>query len=97
MTLLRNNVIEIHSVETQAIVQVVPAPTSASNAPKALFSSAGGFFVPSMQRAEKLRPIPFRLSRPSVEQASSQDLERTEKDEVQEAQEGDIEEELDTL
>lgn len=63
-TLLPNETIEIHSIETQAIVQVVPAPTD-EQVPgrKKLALSANGFFVPSNQRTDKLRKTPVRLVR----------------------------------
>ncbi|TFY60727.1 hypothetical protein EVJ58_g4966 [Rhodofomes roseus] len=64
-TLLPNETIEIHSVETQAIVQVVPAPADGAQIPerKKLNSSANGFYVPSNQRSDKLRKTPVRLVR----------------------------------
>ncbi|KAL7277121.1 hypothetical protein ACG7TL_008966 [Trametes sanguinea] len=64
-TLLPNNTIEIHSVETQAIVQVIPAPPEGSKQDdrKALIACLNGFFIPSTQRREKLRPTPVRLMR----------------------------------
>ena len=68
-TLLPNGTIEIHSVETQTIVQVVAAPPDAPSPlaedRKALISCMGGFFVPSTQRSEKLRMVPHRLLRGS--------------------------------
>ena len=63
-TLLPNETIEIHSIETQAIVQVVPAPTDVQvPGRKKLAASANGFFVPSSQRSDKLRKTPVRLVR----------------------------------
>jgi len=92
-SLLPNNTIEIHSVETQAIVQVVGAPARAmspdpSSPPGSassgshrrsassssargvdplqrleLVSSIGGYLVPSTQRSDKLRTVPFKLLR----------------------------------
>ncbi|KAI0641369.1 hypothetical protein C8Q79DRAFT_1031419 [Trametes meyenii] len=66
-TLLPNNTIEIHSVETQTIVQVIPAPPEGSSPlsgdRKALIACFNGFFIPSTQRTEKLRPTPVRLLR----------------------------------
>ncbi|CDO71042.1 hypothetical protein BN946_scf184844.g46 [Trametes cinnabarina] len=64
-TLLPNNTIEIHSVETQSIVQVIPAPPEGSNQGdrKALVACLNGFFIPSTQRREKLRLTPVRLLR----------------------------------
>ncbi|RPD60228.1 hypothetical protein L226DRAFT_555130 [Lentinus tigrinus ALCF2SS1-7] len=69
-TLLPNGTIEIHSIETQSIVQVVPAPPEApsplANDRKALISCLNGFFIPSTQRLEKLRMVPQRLLRKSA-------------------------------
>ncbi|KAI0765869.1 hypothetical protein BD413DRAFT_615407 [Trametes elegans] len=66
-TLLPNNTIEIHSIETQAIVQVISAPpdepSPLSGERKALVACFNGFFIPSTQRTEKLRPKPVRLFR----------------------------------
>lgn len=80
-TLLPNNTIEIHSVETQTIVQVIPAPpTSPSSGPvterKTLVASATGFFLPSAQLSDKLRPTPVRLVRtkPPVQAAKRTEL-----------------------
>ncbi|KAH9924078.1 uncharacterized protein B0H18DRAFT_1085579 [Fomitopsis serialis] len=62
--LLPNETIEIHSVETQAIVQVVSAPADGQVPErKKLVASANGFFVPSSQRSDKLRKTPVRLVR----------------------------------
>ena len=66
-TLLPNNTIEIHSIETQTIAQVIPAPPEGpgplSGDRKALIACFNGFFIPSAQRTEKLRPTPVRLVR----------------------------------
>nr|VWP00442.1 Uncharacterized protein [Ganoderma boninense] len=66
-TLLPNNTIEIHSIETQSIVQVIPAPPEGSSPPdgdrKVLVTCQNGFFIPSTQRSEKLRMMPQRLIR----------------------------------
>ncbi|KAI0786298.1 hypothetical protein C8Q75DRAFT_721587 [Abortiporus biennis] len=69
-TLLPNGTIEIHSVETQSIVQVVPAP---SDIPTpfvpipvdrlSLVYTAAGYLVPSSQSSDKLRKVPVRLLR----------------------------------
>ena len=61
-TLLPNNTIEIHSVETQSIVQVIPAPSEGSAEDRrALITCLNGFFIPSTQRSEKLRMTSVRL------------------------------------
>lgn len=71
-TLLPNNTIEIHSVETQAIVQVISAPPSSPSSPSfpgrpaersQLATCLGGYLVPSTQRSDKMRTIPVRLLR----------------------------------
>ncbi|EIW54796.1 uncharacterized protein TRAVEDRAFT_131331 [Trametes versicolor FP-101664 SS1] len=66
-TLLPNGTVEIHSVESQAIVQVISAPPEGpsplSGDRKALIACMNGFFIPSTQRTEKLRPTPVRLLR----------------------------------
>ena len=66
-TLLPNGTIEVHSIESQAIVQVVPAPPEGpsplAGERKALISCLNGFFVPSTQRSEKMRMVQQRLLR----------------------------------
>ncbi len=66
-TLLPNGTVEIHSVESQAIVQVISAPPEGpsplSEDRKALIACMNGFFIPSTQRTEKLRPTSVRLLR----------------------------------
>ncbi|KAG5732330.1 Transforming growth factor-beta receptor-associated protein 1 [Termitomyces sp. T112] len=74
-TLLPNGTIEIHSIETQAIVQVIGAdnfstpirPTGQQDQQQRLridlVSSLGGYLVPSIQRSEKMRTTQVRLLR----------------------------------
>lgn len=76
-TLLPNGTIEIHSIETQAIVQVIGAPaSSAPSSPSGqsndgaqprsrlnLVSSLTGYLVPSTQQSDKLRKTPVSLLR----------------------------------
>lgn len=70
-TLLPNNTIEIHSVETQTIVQVISAPPASPSSPgsqaamdrKRLIACSNGFLIPSSQRSDKLRRTPLRLLR----------------------------------
>ncbi|RDB27975.1 Transforming growth factor-beta receptor-associated protein 1 [Hypsizygus marmoreus] len=76
-TLLPNDTIEVHSIETQSIVQVISAPASSSPStptteensnPRSrlkLVSSLGGYLVPSTQRSDKMRTVPVRLLRGS--------------------------------
>jgi hypothetical protein len=56
-TLLPNNTIEIHNVETQTIAQVISAPLADDSASErvALAASLGGYLVPSTQRSEKMK------------------------------------------
>jgi len=64
-TLLPNNTIEIHSVETQSIVQVI---SSDDVIPRLhLTSSLNGYLVPSTQGSDKMRTTPVRLLRVSAE------------------------------
>jgi hypothetical protein len=74
-TLLPNNTIEIHSVETQAIVQVIPAsPPSPSGSPTPrsqlgslrLAASLNGYLVPSTERSDKMRMTSIPLVRPAT-------------------------------
>ena len=65
-TLLPNNTIEIHNIETQTIVQVISAPLAndgASPERVALAASLGGYLVPSTQRSEKMKPTRVPLLR----------------------------------
>lgn len=83
--LLPNRTIEIHSLETQAIAQVISPtirtsspsspsfPTSSSD-PRGLVASLTGYLVPSTQRTEKLRLTPVPLILPSPVQSSTSDL-----------------------
>ncbi|KAH8108778.1 hypothetical protein DFH11DRAFT_1710480 [Phellopilus nigrolimitatus] len=57
--LLPNRTIEIHSIESQAIVQVISAPNASE--PRVLAPSHTGYLVPSTQRTEKLRLVNIRL------------------------------------
>ncbi|KAF8629820.1 hypothetical protein AX15_003265 [Amanita polypyramis BW_CC] len=57
-SLLPNNTIEIHNVETQSIVQVISVPATDEDAPSertALVASIGGYFVPSTQQSGKMQ------------------------------------------
>lgn len=63
-TLLSNNTIEIHSVETQAIVQVISTPADSDSSRRLdLITSLGGYMVPSTQRSNKMRKVPVQLLR----------------------------------
>jgi len=65
-TLLPNDTIEIHNIESQSLVQVIPAPAPSSSDPTErtrLISSLSGYLVPSTQRSSKMRMVPVRLLR----------------------------------
>ncbi|KAF5369004.1 hypothetical protein D9758_002863 [Tetrapyrgos nigripes] len=64
-TLLPNDTIEIHNIDTQQLAQIVPAPASPSPFPERsrLISSLSGYLVPSTQRSSKMRIVPVRLLR----------------------------------
>ncbi|KAL0067489.1 hypothetical protein AAF712_005479 [Marasmius tenuissimus] len=63
-TLLPNNTIEIHNVETQNIVQVVSAPAEdVSGERDLLAASTAGYLVPSTQRSAKMRTVAIPLLR----------------------------------
>ncbi|KAG2008615.1 hypothetical protein CC2G_014029 [Coprinopsis cinerea AmutBmut pab1-1] len=90
-SLLPNGTVEVHSVDTQAQLQVIPPPPSSSRptspavrlpsspssipSPRhqniasslsqrlAMIASVGGYQVPSLQRSECMRKVPFKLLR----------------------------------
>ncbi|KAJ8082934.1 hypothetical protein PM082_008792 [Marasmius tenuissimus] len=63
-TLLPNNTIEIHNVETQNIVQVVSAPAEDVPGERDLLAaSTAGYLVPSTQRSAKMRTVAVPLLR----------------------------------
>jgi vacuolar protein sorting-associated protein 3 len=69
-TLLPDGTVEIHSIETQALVQAIPAPSSSPTPAvpiptdrKAVLFCSAGFSVPSAERQTKLRPTPVKLGR----------------------------------
>lgn len=80
-TLLPNDTIEIHSIETQSIIQVISAPpTSRPTSPfgrgkssdrASLAASLSGYMVPSAQRSDKMRKTPVPLLRRSESIATS--------------------------
>ncbi|KAJ7167305.1 hypothetical protein C8R43DRAFT_1160804 [Mycena crocata] len=61
--LLPNRTVEIHSIETQSIVQVLPAPNDDAEPRAALAAALCGYLVPSTQKSEKMRKIPVGLLR----------------------------------
>ncbi|KAH7919306.1 hypothetical protein BV22DRAFT_1199569 [Leucogyrophana mollusca] len=78
-TLLPNGTIEIHSVETQAIIQVVSAPANMEDRERVtLVACMGGYMVSSSQRSDKMRMKKVKLVRraqatPSSDGSSNSD------------------------
>ncbi|KAK0192609.1 hypothetical protein F5146DRAFT_511043 [Armillaria mellea] len=70
-SLLPNGTIEVHGIETQGIVQVIPAPVPSSNTEpiqrKKLIPSLQGYLVPSTEKSAKMRAVPVNLLREQVE------------------------------
>ena len=68
-TLLQNNNIEIHDLETQSIKQVIPVPRSADNLVEKLriTTCLNGYLVPSSQKSDKMRMVSIPLLRDSGE------------------------------
>ncbi|KAL5523259.1 hypothetical protein ACEPAF_1526 [Sanghuangporus sanghuang] len=71
--LLPNHTIEIHSIETQAIAQVIPEATTSDS--RIILPSLPGFLVPATERTDKLKLVTIRLdadsSDPDVEPSPS--------------------------
>ncbi|KAF7316392.1 CNH domain-containing protein [Mycena indigotica] len=61
--LLPNRTIEIHSLETQSIMQVLPAPHDDSEARLTLSTALSAYLVPSTQKSDKMRRVPVNLFR----------------------------------
>lgn len=61
--LLPNRTVEIHSIESQGIVQVLPAPKDDAEPRLALAAALAGYLVPSTQKSEKMRRVPVALLR----------------------------------
>jgi len=74
-TLLPNNTIEVHSIETMEVVHVIPAahltpsatplPRSQATDRISLVSCLNGYLVPSTQRSDKMRLMAVQLVRPN--------------------------------
>lgn len=65
-TLLPNGTIEIHSVETQSIIQVVSPPLdddTVADQRIGLVASLGGYIVPFSEHSEKMRNTTLRFDR----------------------------------
>ncbi|KAJ7104527.1 hypothetical protein B0H15DRAFT_874301 [Mycena belliarum] len=63
--LLPNRTVEIHSIESQVIMQVLPAPKDDAEPRLALAAALSGYLVPSTQKSEKMRKVPVGLLRGS--------------------------------
>ncbi|PBK89833.1 hypothetical protein ARMGADRAFT_995882 [Armillaria gallica] len=70
-SLLPNGTIEVHGIETQSIVQVIPAPVPSSNTEpiqrKKLVPSLQGYLVPSTEKSAKMRAVPVNLLRERID------------------------------
>jgi hypothetical protein len=64
--LLQNRSIEIHNIETQALVQVIPPPEDDKPMPQGLSACIGGYLVPSA-RSDKLQIKSVSLLRSRTE------------------------------
>lgn len=65
-TLLPNGTIEIHSIETQSLVQIVSAPQDSDTAVDhriGLVASLGGYTVPFSEHSEEMRKTVLRFNR----------------------------------
>ncbi|KAH0835954.1 hypothetical protein J3R83DRAFT_9880 [Lanmaoa asiatica] len=65
-TLLPNGTIEIHSVETQSIIQVISAPLDSdavTDQRVGLVASLSGYIVPFSEHSERMRKTTLRLDR----------------------------------
>ncbi|KAG2737987.1 hypothetical protein P692DRAFT_20842227 [Suillus brevipes Sb2] len=62
-TLLPNSTIEVHSIETQAIIQVLPAPDFGEGGRPGLVSCLAGYAAPSSERWDKMRKVKVGLVR----------------------------------
>lgn len=62
--------VEVHSIDSQSLVQVVPPPSSTPTPAipiptdrRALLAAPAGFLAPSFQRSTKLKPVSVSLAR----------------------------------
>jgi vacuolar protein sorting-associated protein 3 len=64
--------VQVHSIESQALVQTIPPPVQLAKLPPSMLldrvallstGSGVGLLVPSSQRSTKLRPTPISLFR----------------------------------
>lgn len=88
-TLLPNGTIEVHSVETQTITQVIPAPDFGEGGKPGLVSCLAGYAAPSSERRDKMRKVKVGLVRSGEVGLNMDD------DKVHESQNEEVEEEKD--
>lgn len=74
-TLLANQTVEIHNIEDQSLVQVIPSPPDFPPATPglppeveraSLVASFGRYMVPSVQVSDKMKLTKVKLLRPSA-------------------------------
>lgn len=81
----------MHSVETQEIIQVIPAPGSGEEGRLGLVLCLGGYTAPSSERGGKMKKVNIGLVRggkPGLEVGLGEDPERSE--EVEEDRDADV-------
>ncbi|KAG1903119.1 CNH domain-containing protein [Suillus fuscotomentosus] len=88
-TLLPNGTIEVHSVETQTITQVIPAPDFGEGGKPGLVSCLAGYAAPSSECRDKMRKVKVGLVRSGEVGLKMDD------DKVHESQNEEVEEEKD--
>ena len=65
-SLLPDETIEVHSIETQSIMQVIKAPTQSDAALLSLTTSLHGYLVPSTEKSRKMEKVKIGLFRGSM-------------------------------
>ena len=91
MSLMPDDSVEIHSIETQTLVQTLPSPPHYKDLPYSiirdrmgLFMSLSGFAVPSEQRSAKLRSVNVALLRRKKSVIPETPTQQREDDDVEE-------------
>ncbi|KAG1748343.1 CNH domain-containing protein [Suillus paluster] len=80
-TLLPNGTIEVHSVETQALIQTISAPDFNEGRRPGLVSCLAGYAAPTSERVDKMRKVKVGLSGDEeVLQGHEEKLEEVEKE-----------------
>lgn len=72
--LLPDNSIEIHNIDTQAIVQVIPPPAAGEDRRK-FVKTFNGFLVPSLPESKKLQKVAVPLRRKIKAKSHSEETE----------------------